>query len=114
MRDSSRSDASVGELVQRLVGDSKAWVQAELAVWKAVAASRKNDAILGLALGIGALVIAFAAIGALLVGLILVLRGPLGNGGATAVVVIGALAIAGILGKIAATRLGRAFSGDGL
>jgi hypothetical protein len=114
MRDSSRSDASVGELVQRLVADSKTWVQAELAVWKAVAASRKNDAILGVALGVGALVIAFAAIGALLVGLILVLRGPLGSGGATAVVVLVALAIAGVLGKMAATRLGRAFSGDGL
>ena len=53
-------------------------------------------------------------VGALLVGLILVLRGPLGSGGATAVVVIGALVVAGILGKLAATRLGRAFSGDGL
>lgn len=113
MRD-NRSDESVGELVQRLVADGKGWIQAELSVWKAVAASRKNDAIFGLAFGVGALVIAFAAIGALLVGLVLVLRGPLGSGGATAVVVIGALVVAGILGKLAATRLGRAFSGDGL
>lgn len=113
MRD-SRSDASIGELIQRLVSDGRTWIQAELAVWKAVAASRKNDAILGIAFGVGALVLTFAAIGALLVGLILVLREPLGNGGATAVVVLVALAIAGILGKMAATRLGRAFSGDGL
>lgn len=96
---------TVGEAFSRLVSSGKEYAHAELDKQKLragiVASGATHAAIL---LG-GALVIALAAIGALLVGLIITLSPALTPGGATAAVVIVALLIAGLLALLAKSRI---------
>ena len=61
----------------------------------------------GLILGIAALVIALSTVTALLVGLILTLATLVGPGFATLIVLVGALAIAGLLGWLAYRHIAR-------
>ena len=107
-------DESLGTLVVRLVDDAKAYARAEVGVWKAVASARSSDAVMAIAFGAGAVAFALAALTALLVGLILLLRLWIGIGGATAVVVVAALLLAGVLGMMAQSRFRKVTSGDGL
>lgn len=98
-------DEGVAELVGQLVEDARGLAGAEIALAKArvgerVAAYRSAAILFGIA---G--VLALAALVALLVGLIMSLATLIGPGLATAAVVIGVFAIAGVLALLGKGRL---------
>lgn len=92
-------------LVGRLVDDGRNLVGAEIALYKARGLERvsryKSAAIFFVAAG----VLALAGLIALLVGLILSLATLIGPLGATAVVVVAVLVVAGILAMIGKSRM---------
>ncbi len=100
-------DEGIGQVVGRVVADARAYAQAEVALWKTVATTRGAQAGIAAGLGIGAVLIALAALTALLVGAILSLRPLVGPGWATLIVVVVALAVAGLLAKLAIGRFAR-------
>lgn len=101
-------DDSIAALFARLVDHVDRFVRAELKLYRARAFDRLADArsaVIGL---LFAFLLAQSAIIALLVGLIVILRQPLGAVGATAAVVGGALVIAVVLVQFGLTRLRKA------
>jgi len=94
-------DEGLGQVVSRVVADTRAYVQAEVTLWKTVATSRGAQAGIAAGLGIGAVLIALAALTALLVGAILALRPLVGPGWATLIVVVVALIVAALLARAA-------------
>lgn len=105
-------EESIGELIGRLVEDGKGVARAEIDYYRALAATKVGEARAGLILGIAALVIALCSVTALFVGLILSLAPLVGPGLATLIVIVVALALAGLLGWLAYRHLARLF-GDG-
>lgn len=99
------ADEGVSTLVHRAVEDARELARAEVALVKAKVGERttayKNA---GIFFGAAA-VLALSAVTALLVGLIFSLTPLVGPGAATAIVVIAALAIAGILGWAGSKKL---------
>ena len=99
------NDRPIGELVSQLVDDGKAYAQAEIDLIKAIAADKAAAArTAGILLGL-ALFLAFGAIVALCVGIVMALAtlvGPL-LGGVLAFVVIGG--VAGVLGWLGAQKI---------
>jgi hypothetical protein len=95
----------VATLVTQLIDESRELVGAEIAVQKARVGERivayRGAAVFFAIAG----VLALAALTALLVGLILSLATLIGPGLATLAVVIGTLAIAGVLGMVGKGRL---------
>lgn len=102
-------DDGVGAVIVQVAEDAKAYVAAQVALYKALAGARLRAAKSGLIFGAVAAVLAMTALGALLVGLIFSLATLMGPLGATAVVVLVVLAVAGLLGWMAAGRLSKAF-----
>lgn len=100
-------DEGLGTVVTRVVDDAKAYAQAEVTLWKTVASTRGSQAGIAAGLAVGAVVIALSAVTALLVGAILSLRPVMGPGWATLLVVVVALGVAGLLGKMALTGVKR-------
>ena len=100
-------EGSVGDLLGRLVEDGKGFVRAEVGYYRTLAGRMAGEAKNGLILGIAALVIALSTVTALLVGLILTLATLVGPGFATLIVLVGALAIAGLLGWLAYRHIAR-------
>lgn len=98
-------DEGVAALIGRLVDDSRDLVGAEVALYRARLGERvsayKSAAIFFAVAG----VLALAALIALLVGLILSLATLVGPLGATSIVVVAVLAIAGILAMIGKAKL---------
>ncbi|MET4896051.1 phage holin family protein [Sphingomonadaceae bacterium jetA1] len=96
---------SLTSLVSQLVDDGRSLVTAEIDLAKARAADKighyKNAAIFF----VGAGVLALAALIAFLVGLIITLTPAVGPFGATAIVVIVVLAVAGILAAVGKSYL---------
>jgi hypothetical protein len=99
------SDRPIGELVSQLVDEGKAYAKAEIDLVKAIAADKAATArtaaiLLGLAL-----FIAFGAIVALSVGIVLALAALIGPllGGIVAFILIGA--VAGLLGWLGAQKV---------
>lgn len=103
-------DEGLGTVVTRVVDDAKAYAQAEVTLWKTVAGTRGSQAGIAAGFAAGAVVIALSAVVALLVGAILSLRPVMGPGWATLLVVVVALLLAGILGKMAASGFKRVFA----
>lgn len=101
-------DDGIGGLIVRLVEDGKAYVGAEIGLYRALMAERARDAGFAAGFALAAVLIAQAAMFALLVGLMLVLAPMIGRGWATVVVVFAALALAGLLGWLAYLRLAEA------
>jgi hypothetical protein len=99
------NERPIGELVSQLVDDGKAYAQAEIDLVKAIAADKAAAArTAAIFLGL-ALFIAFGAIVALSVGIVLALAtliGPL-LGGVVAFVLIGA--VAALLGWLGAQKI---------
>lgn len=91
----------IGQLFSQLVDDGKRYAQAELQLAKAKAASKVLPLRPAAILAGTAATLLLAATTALLVGLILALTPSIGALGATAVVVLGALVVAGLLFYIA-------------
>lgn len=102
----------IGATVVQVTEDAKAYAAAQIAVVKAEANARIGPAKSGAILGVVAAVLALAAIGALLVGLILSLATLVGPLAATAIVVLVTLVIAGVLGKLAADKFALAFGAN--
>ena len=99
------NDRPIGELVSQLIDDGKAYAKAEIDLVKALAADKASAArsaaiLLGLAL-----FVAFGAVVALCVGIVMALAtlmGPL-LGGIVAFILIGA--VAGLLGWLGAQKI---------
>ena len=109
MAEPQTEEESIGELLGRLVEDGKGFARAELGYYRTLATGKLRAAGLGLGLGVAALVLAGSAVTALLVGLILALATLVGPGWSTAIVIVGALALAGLLGWLAYRRLSTIF-----
>ncbi len=105
------TDVGLGEAIVQVAEDAKAYAIAQVDVAKAVATARLRAAKLGLAFGAVALFLVGSAVTALLVGLILSLATLTGPLLATVIVVAIVLVTAGVLGKMAATRIATAFGG---
>ncbi|MDB5677626.1 phage holin family protein [Sphingomonas bacterium] len=101
-------EESITSLVTRLIDDGEEFVRAELKLYRARLFSRLDEARNAIILGVIALSLIQAVMVAALVGLLIVLRQPLGPGGATAVVVVAGLALAGLLGWLAVGQLRKA------
>ena len=98
-------EQGIATLVGRAVDDARALASAELALVKAKVSERVGAyEAAALYFGIAA-VLALSAVTALLVGLILSLATLVGPGGATAIVVIGTFAVAGILALVGKGKL---------
>lgn len=100
-------DEGVGALISRAVAEGRDYASAEIGYWRALLADRFADVRGTVILGVAALLVINAAVIALILGLLLVLSPLIGPGGATAIVVIVALAVAGLLGWMAMKRLQR-------
>lgn len=96
---------SLAELFARLIDDAEHFVRAEIRLYRAHFLARLTDAKLILILVGGALLLAQAALIALLIGLIMTLAHPLGPLGATAIVVLLALAMAGVMARVAIVKI---------
>jgi hypothetical protein len=98
----------LGDTIVQVVDDGKAYAAAQVALYKALALARWRIAQGGLIFAAVAAVLGLSAVTALLVGLILSLAPLIGPLGATAVVILATLVIAGVLGWLAARRIGEA------
>lgn len=105
--DTAHEDSFV-TLFTRLVDDAEGFVRAEVQLYRAELFARLKKGRAAIIMLVIALVLAQSALVALLVGLVATLRRPLGPAGATAVVVVTALAIAGLLVRYALGRLRKA------
>jgi hypothetical protein len=108
----SSGQESIGALVSRLVADARAVVTAEITLYRAKSVSWLAQAKTIAIFGVTALILVNAAIIALLVGLILTIQTLVGPGWATAIVVLGTLVIAGLLGWLASGRVSKLLAGD--
>lgn len=93
----TRSRVAFWDLVAQLPLEARDLAAAEVGLVKAQVVHKATEAATGIGFMLGALFIATSAITALLVGLILTLATLWGPGWATLAVVVGALAIAGLL-----------------
>lgn len=101
-------DSGVGALIARAIGDGRAYADAEIAYWKALALDRLADARSAAIFMIVVLLLAQAAAIALIVGLVMILTPRVGPGLATLIVVLVAGIVAALLGRIAYNRFRRA------
>lgn len=107
MEEPQAQEESVGQLFGRLVEDGKGYARAEVAYYRALAADKFDEAKAGLLLAGAALLLLIAAAIALVVGLVFALATLVGPGWATLIVVVVTLAIAGLLGWLAARHFRR-------
>src|SRR5690242_17207208 len=98
-------DNSIAHLFSRMIGDAERFVRAEIRLYRAQFLSRVGEARIAILLGVIALLLAQSAIIAMVLGLLLILRHPLGEAGATILVVIVSLGIAALLVRIAVTKV---------
>jgi hypothetical protein len=98
-------DVPIGQLFSQLVDDGKRYARAEVELYKAKAADKAEPVKWAAIYGGAALTLALSAVTALLVGLILALETLVGPLGATLIVVLVTLAIAGILGWMAYNKV---------
>lgn len=103
-----REDDSIGTLAARALADARAYAEAELAYWKALALSRLADARAALVLVALVFLLANAAGIALVVGLVLILSPLIGPAAATGIVVVVALIAAAFVARAALHRIRRA------
>jgi CHASE2 domain-containing sensor protein len=92
-------------LFSRLIDHAEQFVRAELQLYRAQLFARLREGRTAIIMIATAFFLAQAALVAFLVGLVATLRAPLGPAGATAVVVLGALAIAALLAWLAIGKL---------
>lgn len=98
-------DVPIGQLFSQLVDDGKRYARAEVELYKAKAQDKAEPIKWAAIYGGAAAVLALAAVGALLVGLILSLMTLMGPLLATLIVVIVTFAIAGVLGYMAYNKV---------
>lgn len=98
-------DVPIGQLFSQLVDDGKRFARAEVELYKAKAQEKAEPIKWAAIFGGSAAVLALSALIAFLVGLILALEPQVGPLGATLIVVVVTLAIAGVLGYLAYQRI---------
>ena len=94
-------DVPIGQLFSQLVDDGKRFARAEVEFYKAKAADKAEPVKMAAIYGVAAVSLTLSAVTALLVGLILALATAVGPFAATLIVVLAALAVAGLLGWLA-------------
>jgi hypothetical protein len=100
-------DNSIAHLFSRLIDDAERFVRAEIRLYRAEMLSRVGEARTAIILGVVALFLAQSAIIALVLGLLLILKDPLGEVWATILIVIVSLGTAALLVQIAVTKVRR-------
>ncbi|MBX3594088.1 hypothetical protein [Sphingomonas sp.] len=106
--DERQDEAGIGTLIARAIGDGRAYAQAELDYWKALAIDRIADARAAAILGVIVFLLAQAGAIALIVGLLMILTPIVGAVAATLIVVIVAGGCAVLAARAAMTRFRRA------
>jgi hypothetical protein len=106
-RENSRDESFVA-LFTRLVDDAEHFVRSEIQLYRAQVFARLREGRTAIILIAFAFFLGQAALVALLVGLVATLRRALGPAGATAAVVLGALALAALLASIGVGLLRKA------
>jgi hypothetical protein len=96
---------SIAALFSRLIDDAERFVRAEIRLYRAEFLSRVGEARVAIILGIVALLLAQSAVIAMVLGLLLILRHPLGEIGATVIVVAVSLGTAALLVRIAVAKV---------
>lgn len=94
-------NVSIAALFARLIDDAERVVRAELRLYRAEFISRVGAARSAIVLIVVALLLAQAALIAMVLGLLLILRHPLGEVGATILIVLVSLGIAALLVRVA-------------
>ena len=90
----------VSQIVAQLISDARSWYDAETAVYLTQARLAGRMAVILGACAVGALLLIFCALTALIVGLLFVLAPHVGFGWATVIVVVATLASAAVLGLV--------------
>ena len=96
---------SIAALFSRLIDDAERFVRAEIRLYRAEFLSRVGEARVAIILGVIALLLAQSAVVAMVLGLLLILRHPLGEIWATLIVVVVSLGIAALLVRIAVAKV---------
>jgi Putative Actinobacterial Holin-X, holin superfamily III len=99
-------------LLTQLAHDTRLFARAEIAWIKAEAGSRANIAIPGLAMVAAGISLAFAALIAAIICIVLVLAPILGTGWSAVITLTGTMLVALGSAKLGLARLTRAFSAD--
>lgn len=107
MEERDAEDDGIGALAARAIADGRAYAEAEIAYWRALALDRLGDAKLAAIFGFSALLLVQAAAIGLIVGLLLVLTPLVGPGLATLIVVLAGLGAAAVFGWAAYQRVRR-------
>ena len=100
-------DNSIAALFSRLIDDAERFVRAEIRLYRAQFLSRVGEARTAIVLCVVALLLAQSAMIATVLGLLLILRRPLGEVWATILVVVVSLGIAALLVRIAIAKVRR-------
>ena len=108
----SHSRPTIGELFTQLVDGGRGLLKAEIALYRIEAGRRSLSAGWAAGLLIGALTLVQGALIALLVGLMMVLAPVLGTGWAVAIVTVGAVALAALLGWLGVRQIARVIDPD--
>jgi len=98
-------EQSIGELLGRVAETGRAAVEAEIGVWKAIAAWRLSGLRLGLPARIGAFFIGQSLVTAMFIGLVIALAPVVGAGWAVLIMTLIGLALIGVLIWFAMRRL---------
>lgn len=98
---------SIAALFSRLIDDAERFVRAEIRLYRAQFLSRLGEARSAIVLAVVALLLAQSAMIATVLGLLLILRQPLGPVGATIAVVAVSLGIAALLVHLALGKVRR-------
>lgn len=106
--DEPRGDPSIAALFSQLIDHAERFIRAEFRLYRADLISRMIATRAAIVMILIAFLLSQASIIALLVGLIVILRHPLGAVGATTTVVGGALIIVALLGSVAFAKISRA------
>lgn len=105
-------EASIGDLLTRLLDDVRTLGNAELDYWRTLARRKLREARAGLWWGALAISLGLAASVALVVGLVLTLAPVVGPGFATLIVVVGISLLAAIMGRLAWVQVKRVFGDE--
>ncbi|HZU52188.1 MAG TPA: phage holin family protein [Sphingomicrobium sp.] len=103
----SQEERPVGELVNELIEDGKAYARAEVGLYKAIATAKGKAIAIPAALFVAALFIGMAAINALVVGVVIALETFIGPLAAGFVGMLIFAAVAGLLGWAGYAKLRR-------
>jgi hypothetical protein len=98
-------DISIGALISRLIDDAERFVRAELRLYRAQLFQRIEEGRTAILLIAAAFLLAQSAIIGMVVGLVLILRRPLGAVWATITVGAGTLIVAALLLRIAVAKI---------